>query len=212
LIERGQLAKGGPSLFVADSRHNLPQAPGPSGAERWVKVGLGAGSLLIVAWLYFSSSGTRAPVENSPPQTTSIPARTPGRESRESRADEDSDAGSGRRVEPPRSDNNPANDDSLLVHNARVTDEDGRVIHRGDVDLRPTIQRIERGKLLRFSHDGSVFENRERRLPIKPSGYYREFIHPTPDDDGLGGQRVVIGREGEVFYTPDHYKTFRRVR
>jgi len=78
--------------------------------------------------------------------------------------------------------------------------------------LRPTIERIERGKRLRFSHDGSVFENRERRLPIKSSGYYREFIHPTPDDDGPGGQRVVIGREGEVFYTPDHYKTFRRVR
>lgn len=98
-----------------------------------------------------------------------------------------------------------------IVRNARVTGEDGQVIYRGDIDLGPTLERIERGKRLRFSHDGSVFENRERRLPQKPAGYYHEFVHPTPGDDGPGGQRVVVGRDGEVYYTPDHYHTFRRV-
>jgi filamentous hemagglutinin len=93
-----------------------------------------------------------------------------------------------------------------------VTNEDGRVIYRGDVDLTPTLDRIDRGVRLRLSHDGIVFENREKRLPIEASGYYHEFVHPTPDDSGPGGQRVVIGRKGDVYYTPDHYHTFRRIR
>jgi guanyl-specific ribonuclease Sa len=93
-----------------------------------------------------------------------------------------------------------------------MTDENGRVIYRGDVDLTPTLARIDRGVRLRFSHDGIVFENREKRLPSEASGYYHEFVHPTVGDNGPGGQRVVIGREGEVYYTPDHYHTFRRVR
>ena len=92
-----------------------------------------------------------------------------------------------------------------------VTGQDGRVIYRGDIDVGPTLERIERGKRLRFSHDGIVFENREKRLPRKPSGYYREFIHPTAGQSGPGGQRLVIGQEGEVYYTPDHYRTFERL-
>jgi len=103
-------------------------------------------------------------------------------------------------------------DKDVVVRNVRVTNEDGRVIYRGDVDLTPTLERIDRGIRLRFSHDGSVFENREKRLPIEARGYYHEFVHATPDDNGPGGQRLVIGRKGEVYYTPDHYRTFRRVQ
>jgi ribonuclease T1 len=103
-------------------------------------------------------------------------------------------------------------DDSLVIHNVRVLDEDRRVVYRGDVDLAPTLKRIESGRRLRFSHDGIVFENRERRLPAKPSGYYREYVQPTPGDNGPGAQRVVLGGEGEVYYSSDHYRTFRRVR
>ncbi len=65
---------------------------------------------------------------------------------------------------------------------------------------------------LPFSHDGIVFENRERRLPLKPNGYYHEFVQPTPHERGPGGQRVVLGRNGEVYYSSDHYRTFQRVR
>ena len=166
-----------------------PSSRSPQRQEQWVKIALAAGLVLVVGWLYFSSSNSVAPARPPAAKTTSRPE-----------------------VTAPSDDLPAAADDSLIVHNARVTDEDGRVIHRGDVDLQPTIDRIERRKRLRFSHDGSVFENRERRLPSKLSGYYREFIHPTPDDDGPGGQRVVVGREGEIYYTPDHYKTFRRVR
>lgn len=107
----------------------------------------------------------------------------------------------------------PANDDDdLIARNMRIRDEDGRVIYSGDVDLRPTLDRIERGKRLRFPNDGVVFENRERRLPSKSSGYYHEYVLPTRGDDGPGPQRIVMGSEGEVYYTPDHYKSFRRVK
>lgn len=89
----------------------------------------------------------------------------------------------------------------------------GRVVYRGPIDLRPTLARIARGgRIARFRDDGIVFGNRERRLPDKPSGYYREWVHPTNGESGPGAQRVVTGAGGEVFYTGDHYGSFRRVK
>ena len=38
--------------------------------------------------------------------------------------------------------------------------------------------------------------------------YYREYVVPTPGINGAGPQRIVVGRFGEWYYTPDHYKTF----
>jgi filamentous hemagglutinin len=93
-----------------------------------------------------------------------------------------------------------------------LRDLEGRVVFRGTIDLTNTIRRIDRGKRLSFPNDGSVFQNRERRLPKKPSGYYREFVHPTDGLSGPGPQRVVVGQESETYYTPDHYQTFHRVR
>lgn len=98
------------------------------------------------------------------------------------------------------------------MRNVRVADEDGNIVYRGDIDLAPTLERIEQGTRLPFSHDGIVFENRERRLPAKPYGYYHEFVQPTPHERGPGGQRIILGRDGEVYYSPDHYRTFQRVR
>jgi len=45
-------------------------------------------------------------------------------------------------------------------------------------------------------------------LPLKPNGYYREFVHPTPGVQGPGAMRVVTGQNGEMWFTVDHYKTF----
>ena len=59
--------------------------------------------------------------------------------------------------------------------------------------------------------DGTTFQNRERRLPARLSGYYKEYIHPTPKLSGPGPQRVIVGKDGDVWYTPDHYKTFVRI-
>ncbi|EXI74469.1 MAG TPA: ribonuclease domain-containing protein [Candidatus Accumulibacter phosphatis] len=68
--------------------------------------------------------------------------------------------------------------------------------------------------------DGSVFGNFEKRLPLQPRGYYREYTVPTPGRRDRGARRIVAGsgrggdvaRSGEYYYTADHYLTFSRIR
>ena len=92
-----------------------------------------------------------------------------------------------------------------------IRNENGKVVFRGDIDVGPTLARINRGEQLEFTHDGIVFQNREGRLPSKPPGYYHEYVHPTPGLAGPGPQRIVRGRSGEIYYTPDHYRSFQRL-
>ena len=83
----------------------------------------------------------------------------------------------------------------------------------GSENIAASLQRIRAGKRLRqFRDDGIVFENRESRLPQKPSGYYHEYVNPTRGEYGPGAQRIVTGANGEAYYTPDHYRTFQRVQ
>lgn len=98
------------------------------------------------------------------------------------------------------------------MHDVTVLDLDGRVAWRGDVDLGPVLARIARGERDPHRDDGAVFGNRERRLPGRPRGWYREYVVRTPGLRSVGPQRVVLGRDGEAFYTSDHYATFTRVR
>ena len=81
----------------------------------------------------------------------------------------------------------------------------------GELDLTATLVRIAKGESFPHRNDGGVFGNRERRLPRQASGYYREYVHPTPGVSGPGPQRLVIGKGGDVWYTPDHYDSFRAV-
>ena len=81
----------------------------------------------------------------------------------------------------------------------------------GVVDLSATLERIATGRAFPHRNDGSTFGNRERRLPNKPRGYYTEYVHPTRGVGGPGPQRIVLGKGGEVWYTPDHYESFRAV-
>ena len=64
-----------------------------------------------------------------------------------------------------------------------------------------------------FPHakDGTTFQNREGRLPRRPSGYYREYTVPTPGAKNRGARRIVQGRDGDSWYTSDHYRTFVRI-
>jgi len=77
-------------------------------------------------------------------------------------------------------------------------------VWRGTVDLRQTLAGIESGSI----QPRDTFQNREGRLPPKPRGYYREFVHPTAGVSDAGSQRVVQGKGGELFYSADHYETF----
>ena len=97
------------------------------------------------------------------------------------------------------------------IKNATIRNQEGKVVYRGPIDLTETLARIERNERGTHGNDGSVFQNREKRLPLKPSGYYHEWVHPTEDLRGPGPQRIVTGEDGEIYYTPDHYKTFERL-
>lgn len=77
--------------------------------------------------------------------------------------------------------------------------------------LDATLALIDRGGPFPYRRDGATFGNRERRLPQQPNGYYREYTVPTPGAKNRGARRVVKGRNGETWYTRDHYKTFIRL-
>jgi ribonuclease T1 len=75
-----------------------------------------------------------------------------------------------------------------------------------------TLALIERGGPFPYRRDGAVFGNRERRLPAREQGYYREYTVPTPGAKDRGARRIVAGRGSEYYYTDDHYDSFRRIR
>lgn len=77
--------------------------------------------------------------------------------------------------------------------------------------IEATLELIERGGPFPHRQDGSVFENREGRLPSQPRGYYREYTVPTPGESDRGARRIVVGQNGDKWYTRDHYRTFVRL-
>lgn len=79
-------------------------------------------------------------------------------------------------------------------------------------EARDTLVLIKQGGPFLYKRDGVVFGNRERRLPSRPSGYYREYTVPTPGARDRGARRIIAGTQGEYYYTDDHYNTFRRIR
>ena len=42
--------------------------------------------------------------------------------------------------------------------------------------------------------------------------YYKEYVHPTPGVNGPGPQRIIKGGNGEIYFTPDHYHFFIKIR
>jgi ribonuclease T1 len=119
--------------------------------------------------------------------------------------------GSGPRIIPQRTDA-ATTSTRARFENQVIRDRDGQVVFRGAVELQSTLDRIGRGERNSHRNDGTTFQNRERRLPIKPSGYYKEYVHPTRGVNGPGPQRVILGRDGDAWYTPDHYLSFQRIR
>ncbi len=74
-----------------------------------------------------------------------------------------------------------------------------------------TVALIDRGGPFPYSKDGTVFSNREGRLPSRPRGHYREYTVVTPGASSRGARRVIRGADGETYYTRDHYGTFVRI-
>jgi ribonuclease T1 len=79
-------------------------------------------------------------------------------------------------------------------------------------EARATLQLIHQGGPFPYAKDGSVFGNREGLLPKQKRGYYREYTVRTPKIRTRGARRIVKGASGELFYTDDHYNSFKRIR
>lgn len=76
---------------------------------------------------------------------------------------------------------------------------------------RETLALIKAGGPFPYARDGVVFNNREGLLPKRERGYYREYTVKTPASKDRGARRIVAGRAGELYYTHDHYRSFRRI-
>jgi ribonuclease T1 len=76
---------------------------------------------------------------------------------------------------------------------------------------RETIARIRQGGPFPYARDGIAFGNFEKRLPPRERGYYREYTVRTPGAKDRGARRIVAGQGGELYYTDDHYRSFRRI-
>ena len=81
---------------------------------------------------------------------------------------------------------------------------------------RNIVRLIYQGGPFKYDKDGSVFGNRERILPSKNRGYYREYTVKTPGERSRGARRIVCGgfapaAPDACYYTDDHYASFRRI-
>ncbi|MFO1319188.1 MAG: ribonuclease domain-containing protein [Burkholderiales bacterium] len=79
------------------------------------------------------------------------------------------------------------------------------------VEARETLRLIHAGGPFPYAKDGTVFSNRERLLPGRPWGYYREYTVPTPGSRDRGPRRLISGSRSEIYWTADHYRSFSRV-
>lgn len=79
-------------------------------------------------------------------------------------------------------------------------------------EARQTLALIKEGGPFPYERDGIVFGNFEKRLPLQPRGYYREYTVKSPWRRDRGPRRIIAGERGEYFYTEDHYRTFRRIK
>jgi ribonuclease T1 len=79
------------------------------------------------------------------------------------------------------------------------------------LEARQTVALIKSGGPFPYAQDGKTFQNREKHLPLRERGYYREYTVKTPGAQDRGARRIVSGRGGEFYYTEDHYRSFRRI-
>jgi ribonuclease T1 len=70
---------------------------------------------------------------------------------------------------------------------------------------------IDKGGPYPYKQDNTVFSNFEKLLPKRASGYYHEYTVVTPGSPDRGERRLVVGQDGDIYYTSDHYESFRQV-
>jgi ribonuclease T1 len=78
-------------------------------------------------------------------------------------------------------------------------------------EARETLALIKKGGPFPYSKDGTIFGNREKLLPQKQRGFYKEYTVKTPGAKNRGARRIVSGG-GVHYYTDDHYASFKRIQ
>jgi ribonuclease T1 len=83
-------------------------------------------------------------------------------------------------------------------------------------EARETLALIRQGGPFPYRQDGTEFGNRERLLPPRERGTYREYTVKTPGARDRGARRIVAGgaprAPGDLYYTDDHYRSFKRIK
>ncbi|HXC41053.1 MAG TPA: ribonuclease domain-containing protein [Burkholderiales bacterium] len=81
-------------------------------------------------------------------------------------------------------------------------------------EARVTLRLIQKGGPYPHRQDDTIFGNRERRLPMKPRGYYHEYTVETPGAGNRGARRIITGDKPprEFYYTDDHYRSFKKIQ
>lgn len=74
-----------------------------------------------------------------------------------------------------------------------------------------TLELIASGGPFPYDRDGLTFQNREGILPDFERGHYQEYTVTTPGESDRGARRIVAGAQGELYYTDDHYASFREI-
>ena len=102
---------------------------------------------------------------------------------------------------------------ATVVSDGRSTDSGLPTVRLANLPLeaQQTHALILEGGPFEYSQDGQVFGNRERILPQKDYGWYREYTVETPGSDDRGARRFVVGEDQVFFYTDDHYDSFSEV-
>lgn len=78
---------------------------------------------------------------------------------------------------------------------------------------RATLALIRKGGPYPYPNsDDKTFGNVERLLPQHKRGYYREYTVKKPGESDRGPWRIVTGKGGEKYWTPDHYASFQRIK
>lgn len=88
-------------------------------------------------------------------------------------------------------------------------------------EAQQTLAAIEKSGPFAYPKDGVTFGNRERVLPAKARGFYREYTVKTPGERTRGARRIVCGGNQDgaqthstepCYYSDDHYATFARIK
>jgi ribonuclease T1 len=106
-----------------------------------------------------------------------------------------------------------------LVARSQHVAPQGKILSIGTIavgdlpsEAKATLKHIKHGGPFPYPKDGTTFNNRERRLPARARGYYREYTVKTPERRDRGARRIIAGADGEFYYTDDHYNTFRLIK